>query len=58
MRPLLFFFCDAYFLKKNIMGEIPIEFVLFSALSQHFVLVKLLEVGFYEVMGYVPITYD
>ena len=41
-----FFFCDAHFLRKKIMGNVPIEFVLFSAWSQQFVLVKLLEVGF------------
>ena len=37
------------------MGEVPIEFVLFSAWSQHIVPVKLLEVGFYKVVDEVPI---
>ena len=54
MRPLLFFFRRP-FSQKKIMGKVPIEFVLFSAWSQQFVLFKLLEVGFYEVMGEAPI---
>ena len=37
------------------MGEVPIKFCTFSPWSQQFVLVKLLEVGFYEVMGKAPI---
>ena len=37
------------------MGEVPIEFALFSACSQQFVLVKLPEVGFYKIMGEAPI---
>ena len=54
-RPLFFFFCGAHFLSKIIMGEVPIEFALFSACSQQFVLVKLPEVGFYKIMGEAPI---
>ena len=37
------------------MVEVPIKFCTFSPWSQQFVLVKLLEVGFYEVMGKAPI---
>ena len=55
MRPLFFFFCGAHFLSKIIMGEVPIEFALFSACSQQFVLVKLPQVGFYKIMGEAPI---
>ena len=54
MRPFFFFF-GAHFLSKKIMGEVLIEFALFSACSQQFVLVILLEVGFYKVMGEAPI---
>ena len=55
MRPLLFFFATPIFSTTKKMGKVPIEFVLFSAYSQHIVLAKILEMGFLEVMGEAPI---